>query len=562
MFANYRRLLPFFLLLLVYSIAFPVALTGIAGHYAHISMEMVLHGNWLQPHYIAEPSTERPLLLLWLNAFSYKIFGFNSFAYRLPALIFWCVGIWAVYHFGKRWYNPKIGYGAALIMASSQGAFLMTNDVGSHTLLTAMTAIAFWQISIVIHRIHEEIPFTKRLLPIFWSAMAIAGALLLNGVILAFALFAALFIYILLNRQWSLLHKPDWVVIILTIFLLLSPIIFALHTQEQKPFLTIICELLHYFWVLNQPQHTEGASEIYGFGYFLRSMIWRFLPWGIVLYVAVFQRFRDLFHFLKEYNFFKNTTQTTSLKAQSTYEWLSLAGFMIPFVTLMFAPYKSPLHIYITFPMASILVAVYFRRLIDDNLPIFRIWTAIHFFTSLILAIAAVVLCEWAFTKWWAMLAAVLVFCLTIYAYYRTEDPMRKLRGVAVGGMIGLNFILNLHIFPTVFNYQAASEAGKYVNTMGLSKNLYQDGSGNGLLGFYSQKIIPVVSIDSLKTLKKPVYFYANSHTLELFYKQNFTQFALVKTFDDYNVKHPTLRFLDADTRDSIVKKQYLLRIR
>ncbi|MEY4927309.1 MAG: hypothetical protein RI894_1745 [Bacteroidota bacterium] len=536
----------------------------IAGQYAHISMEMALQGDWLQPHYMGKLYEEQPPLLFCFNALSCQLFGFNSIAYRLPSLIFWCLGVWAVYHFGKRWYNPKVGYGAALIMASAQGAFLMISDVGSDTLLTALVALAFWQISVVIHRIHENVPLKKRLFPVFWAAMAVAGALLSNGLIGVFSPFIAVLIYAALNRQGRLLLQADWFFLLFFAFLAVSPFIFAFYNQHHSSLTTIASELWHYFWVqhFGHAVAKNNLETTSNFGYFFRTIIWHFLPWGIVLYVAVFQRFRDLFLFLKECNFFKNNTENSPLNRHLTYEWLSLAGFVVPFIALSFSPYKQPSDIYVVFPMASVLVAVYYRKMVDEDLPTFRVWTAIHFFISLLLAIAAVVLCEWAFTKWWAMLAAVLVFCFIIYAYYRTDDPMRKLRGVAVGGMIGFNFILNVHIYPTLLTFQAASEAGNYAKEMNIAQNLYQDGSGGGLLGFYSNRIIPVLTIDSAMAQKQPIYFYADKNVLEIFYKHRFTQFAIVKTFDNYPVKHPGLRFLDVDTRDSILQKQYLLRIK
>ena len=223
MIANYRRFFPFALILAVYCLALPTSVMDIdASQYAHIYMEMILRGDWLHFLDSGTPYLDKPPLLFWLNGISYSIFGINEIAYRLPSLLVWCVGVWAIYNFGKRWYNPKVGYAAALVLASSQGAFLMIQDVRCDTLLCSFVAVALWQLSIVIHRIHEEVPFKKRIFPVFWSAFAIGCAMLSKGPIGAITPFLAVATYIFLNRQWTLIFKIDWIFLAILVLFWLS----------------------------------------------------------------------------------------------------------------------------------------------------------------------------------------------------------------------------------------------------------------------------------------------------------------------------------------------------
>ena len=571
MLATHRRLLPFVLLFAVYCFSLPIPVMDIdAGQYASLSMELLLRGDWLHFYDRGAPYLDKPPLLFWLNSLSYSVFGINSVSYRLPSLLLWCLGVWSVYQFAKRWYNPKTGYSAALIFASSQGAFLMVNDVRCDTLLTAMVAFSFWQVSIILHRIHEKVPFRKRLVPVFFASLGLAAALLSKGPIGAFTPLVALAIYIVLNRQWVVLAQFDWLLLVFFVFLFLFPMFYGLYTQyDLHPELVVygkknVSGVWFFSWTQSFGRITGESvwTDNTGYFFFFHTALWTFMPWGVTLYVAVYQRLRDLFFFLKESVSFQSASATTKLTVKPTYEWLSLGGFLLPFLAISFSHYKLPHYIYVTFPMASVLVAVYYRKLLDENLPLFRIWTVFHLFIALLLGISTVILCEWAFPKWWAMLGAVLIFGGTIYAYYRTDDPMRKLRGVTIGGMLGLNFILNVHLYPTLLEYQSSSEAGKYAFENRLSAHLWHDGSADASLGFYAKQLVPVFNIELMAYAKPPFYLYASQKTLETLYQRHHTNFTVLKTFDEYPVTHLNAAFLNVNTRDKTLEKRYLLRIK
>ena len=56
------------------------------GLYAQIAWEMLESGNWVIPHLNGVPYIEKPPLLYWLVAGSFKLFGKNEWAARfVPA---------------------------------------------------------------------------------------------------------------------------------------------------------------------------------------------------------------------------------------------------------------------------------------------------------------------------------------------------------------------------------------------------------------------------------------------------------------------------------------------
>ena len=50
---------------------------------------MAQNGHWLTPHFAGTPDhwNTKPPLLIWLEALSFKTFGFSTWALRLPTLL-------------------------------------------------------------------------------------------------------------------------------------------------------------------------------------------------------------------------------------------------------------------------------------------------------------------------------------------------------------------------------------------------------------------------------------------------------------------------------------------
>ncbi len=56
--------------------------------YAQTAKEMLSKGEWLTPHIFGKPQFEKPVFFYWLVEISFKIFGVNEAAARLPSALF------------------------------------------------------------------------------------------------------------------------------------------------------------------------------------------------------------------------------------------------------------------------------------------------------------------------------------------------------------------------------------------------------------------------------------------------------------------------------------------
>src|SRR6185436_13464344 len=90
-----------------------------SAHHAIIALRMHLTGDYVSLYDYSQDYLDKPHLHFWLSAFSYKIFGVTSFAYKFPSFLFTILGIYSVYRLGKTLYNKEVGKLAALLIASS-----------------------------------------------------------------------------------------------------------------------------------------------------------------------------------------------------------------------------------------------------------------------------------------------------------------------------------------------------------------------------------------------------------------------------------------------------------
>ncbi|MBP3960438.1 glycosyltransferase family 39 protein [Gemmata sp. G18] len=91
------------------------------GRYAQIPKEMLQNGSWVVPTLQGEPYLDKPPLMYWLTALSYRAFGVSPESARLvPAL---CVHftILAVYLIGRRSVGERSAFWAAMLLSVAPG---------------------------------------------------------------------------------------------------------------------------------------------------------------------------------------------------------------------------------------------------------------------------------------------------------------------------------------------------------------------------------------------------------------------------------------------------------
>ena len=190
-FYTYRYLLAFMAMGIVYFFNMFIDVMDVdASQYASISREMWERGDFLQVFHQGKDYLDKPPLLFWLSSTSLGLLGLSNFAYKLPAVLILILGIYSTYRFTLMWYDKKKAIYAALILASTQALFLITNDIRTDGMLTGFVIFSVWQLSRFIHE--------NKFKYLIWGAIGVAAAMMTKGpigiVLVAFAIGAIFYL--------------------------------------------------------------------------------------------------------------------------------------------------------------------------------------------------------------------------------------------------------------------------------------------------------------------------------------------------------------------------------
>jgi Dolichyl-phosphate-mannose-protein mannosyltransferase len=258
---------------------------------AQIAHNMVTSGDWVTARLDGIAYLEKPPLIYWAIAGSYKLFGAHDWAARLPGvvsaialcLLTTAFGVWA---FGNRG-----GFYAGLCLSTCIGLFLFTRIILPDVMLTLTIALAMWAF---LRALDPE-----ELYPLFWAmvlAASLGAGLLLKsliGVVFPLAaglMYLALTHQLFLRRTWKRLHPFLGTAIILAIAVpwhvvatLRNPPYFAftLHSGpgQYHGFLWFffINEQLLRFLNLRYPRDYNTVPRVW---FWLFHLIWLF-PWSV-----------------------------------------------------------------------------------------------------------------------------------------------------------------------------------------------------------------------------------------------------------------------------------------
>src|SRR5213593_4401 len=110
--------------------------------YAAIGREMAMSGDYITPRLYGTPWFEKPVLVYWLAALSYKLFGFSEAAARLPSALAATICVFFVYWCGRKLWDVWIGVLASVILATSIGFFSFARAASMDMPLSACLTMA------------------------------------------------------------------------------------------------------------------------------------------------------------------------------------------------------------------------------------------------------------------------------------------------------------------------------------------------------------------------------------------------------------------------------------
>ncbi|MGD0073457.1 MAG: glycosyltransferase family 39 protein [Candidatus Binataceae bacterium] len=114
------------------------------GRYAEIPREMLAARDFIVPHLNYVAYVEKPPLLYWLTALSFRFFGPNELAARMVPALSAMLGVIATYVFALRVFDRRRAALAGAILATSPLYAVLAQVLTTDMLLAALVTIAFF----------------------------------------------------------------------------------------------------------------------------------------------------------------------------------------------------------------------------------------------------------------------------------------------------------------------------------------------------------------------------------------------------------------------------------
>ncbi len=454
-----------------------------ATQYAEISREMANSGDFLHIYDRGNNYLDKPPFLFWISALSIKIFGASNFGYKFPSILLALLAICATYRLARLLYEEKTARVAALILATCQGMFLMTNDIRCDLALMSLVITSLWLI--------KEAEIKRKWWNVLGGTLAIACGMMTKGPI---ALLVPVFCFgtdWVLKRKWKNIFNYRHFFDLGLVLLFLIPMSIGLYEQfDLYPLKYVdgkwgVSGLRFYFWTQSFGRITgenvwNNGADI---SFQLVNMLWSFLPWIFLLLPALFFNIRKIFY--------------QGFKLNEKQEWISTGGFILSYLAVGLSHYQLPHYIFVAFPLASIICAQFINELYEQKRSekLRRTLETSYKIIGLLLFIGVLSLITIVFPAHWLWV----VFCAICLAVYFFLVLRKQLPGKIIWTgaivMILINIFLTHHFYFELMKYQVGTVVGKYIRANDIPNDkifVYRMSDPLNSLHYYANRVIRV----------------------------------------------------------------------
>ena len=244
-------------------------------HYAEVARRMVVDGDWLTPRWRHELFFSKPVLIFWMMASSFKLFGISALAARIPFALVGILGVYLAYRMVARTVDSRRGLWAALVVSTSPFYFLIARQAITDIVFCVCIMGVLVNFFIVAS---EEKPQLRDVLAIYvFAALAALGKTPIGLAIPG----AVILAYLLLSGDWRALRKVKLHLGIPLFLLLAAPWYLAMLVKYKAKFFNEF--FLHHNI---QRAFTGVHGERSTFEYFIKQMGYGFFPWVALVPIA------------------------------------------------------------------------------------------------------------------------------------------------------------------------------------------------------------------------------------------------------------------------------------
>jgi 4-amino-4-deoxy-L-arabinose transferase-like glycosyltransferase len=514
--------------------------------YASISKTMVIRNNFAELFVDGRDWLDKPHFPFWMAAISFKLFGFQTWAYKLPAVLLSMMAAGYTYKLAKLFYTREIGLWAALILLTAQHLILSDMDVRAEPYLTGLI------IGSVYHffKSQDKKWFWHLLIGSLWAACAV----MTKGIFALIPVFGAIAISLVIMKNWKMLFNFRWLLAIAMVMVFIIPELWCLYLQfdthpEKLIFgQTNVSGIRFFFWdsqfgrFFNTGPYKKAGGDP---TFFIHTTLWAFLPWSVLLVFGIVDFIRD---------------KSKRLRQE---DWVCICGAGLALLVLSASQFQLPHYVVIIFPFYAIITAQYIVRL--NKIREIKMTNAIQNGILVLLA-ALIILIHILFQSKvppYLLLLLPIPSLLMFLISKRTQGRFMPLFRTA-GIILFINLYFNFAYYPTLTTYQGDSQAAFWLNKHNPQKLPVVKVVNNFsyAIDFYSDKIVhDYWPGEEARLPKPPYYFYGNRESLDEMAKRGINM-QPVQSFETYRITRMKLKFLNAKTRKEAVETTQIVLVR
>ncbi|MHA4894402.1 ArnT family glycosyltransferase [Pedobacter sp. PWIIR3] len=514
--------------------------------YASIAKTMVVRNNFADLFVEGRDWLDKPHFPFWMAALSFKLFGMSSWAYKLPAILFTFIGAIYTYKLALTIYNKEIALWAALILLTAQHIILSDMDVRAEPYLTGLIIGSVYH----FYKAQSNKWFVHLLIGCFWAACAV----MTKGIFALIPVFGAIAGPLIIMKNWKMLFNFRWLLSVVLILIMVIPELWCLYLQFDKHPEKLVFNqhgvsgIKFFFWdsqfgrfFNTGPIKKSGGDP----SFFLHTILWAFLPWSVLFYIAVV-------------DFFKNKKRRLNEAS-----WLCISGSILTVLVLSLSKFQLPHYIIIIFPFFAIITASYFNKI---EVPKVLRGIAITQKVIMVLVVLLLLVIQFLFSASITLLFSILLaigIAIFSYASFTIKDR-HKIFFQTAALMIIVNVYFNLAYYPGLTTYQSDSEAATWLNANNPEHLPVVKMVNNYAyaIDFYSKEVVHDYRLGEENALPaKPYYLYGEKEAVDELMKAN-PKIEVVKSFESYQITRMKLKFLNHATRKDAVGIAQLVIVR
>lgn len=538
--SNKKAQFLYLLLTLVYvsGLFIPLMESDSAQH-ATMAMRMYLKDDFVNLYRGFDVYLDKPHMHFWLSAISFKLFGVSYWSYRLPAVLMTILGAFSCYKLAILLYGNKAGHIASLIFLSAQAIILANHDVRTDAVMAGAVIFSVWQWAKYIE--------DKNLIPAILGGVGAAVAFSTKGQLAIFIIGSAMLCFLLYNRKWQSILNWKFLVGIIAFFIACLPMLYAYNEQFGVTGIQFIFWDQSFNRLTGTGQHKANNTDYF---FFFHTLLWAFLPWAIITYMAIFSKTKQLL--------------TVKFSYKKDYEFLTIGGFWLVMLAINASKSKLPHYMNSLLPIIAVLTAGYLVWLLENSKErLLKIILRIQYFITILGSVFILFLLVTVFELPNVMLLVlyVILLGLFIYAIYKKNAVLHKIMMVSVLFSVFVNVVLNTYFYPNLLKYQGGNNAVEAIteNNIPIKEVYILDKNYSWSLNFLTERDTPSLAFNDVNTSKgKWLFVYGKDYDK---LKANGLKVEQEISFPHFRVTRLSGKFLNPKTRHEKVGKAYLVKI-